>query len=44
MQGKNIQNVAAGGEGTQINDPQAPILQGISNSTISFNYFAKPPN
>jgi predicted alpha/beta hydrolase family esterase len=44
VQTENIQNVLYGNEGTQISNPQAPILKDIKDSSITFNYYDKPPN
>jgi len=37
IQGQNVQNVY-GGEAYQNNASQAPIIQGVNNSPITFNY------
>jgi predicted alpha/beta hydrolase family esterase len=44
VQTENMQNVLYGNEGTQISNPQAPILKDIKDSSITFNYYDKPPN
>ena len=35
--GENVQNVY-GGSAVQINDPNAPVIQGVSGGTININY------
>jgi hypothetical protein len=42
VQGKNVQNVGDGGTGFQNNDAKAPIIQGVNNSPITFNYGTSP--
>ncbi|MBD1846353.1 hypothetical protein H6F89_23610 [Cyanobacteria bacterium FACHB-63] len=37
IEGRNVQN-NYGGENFQVNDPNAPTIQGGSNNTINFNY------
>jgi hypothetical protein len=41
-EGRNIQNIY-GGQGFQVNDPTAPVIQGGSGNTININY-GTPPN
>jgi hypothetical protein len=38
-EGRNIQNIH-GGQGFQVNDPTAPVIQGGSGNTINMNYGA----
>ncbi|MEO0373079.1 MAG: hypothetical protein AAF329_00350 [Cyanobacteria bacterium P01_A01_bin.17] len=35
--GRNVQNVY-GGTAVQINDPNAPVIQGVSGGTVNINY------
>lgn len=44
VQTENIQNFLYGNQGTQISNPQAPILKDIKDSSITLNYYSKPPN
>lgn len=39
IEGRNIQNIY-GGQGFQVNDPTAPVIQGGSGNTININYGA----
>lgn len=34
---QNVQNIS-GGQGWQVNDPQAPVIQGGANNTFNFHY------
>lgn len=41
VEGKNVQQIS-GGQGFQNNDSKAPIIQGVQNSPITFNYNISP--